>query len=370
MTRFPLRLVALASVLALAGAAAGCSPTTLNNAATMNGAHITNTTLRNDINTLLDNKDFVRGLSQQYKSDKSRRSVDSRVAAIWLGSLVNQVAIDREYAARHLKATAQDTTAATQSIDQGFGQTATGQPAAREFPKPFYNLLVARQARLIALGRSLQTAAHTPTVEDARKFYDQNKAQLFACASGKTVAHIVVATQDQANAILQQLRGGADFATLAQQQSTDTATKSGGGVIQPSQGIRNCYAVGERPDLDPTVSAATPGQPAGPVRTAAGYEILLATPYTAPSFASVEQEILQQLVQNEQQTAGAAANAAVSRAIERRLRAMRVRVAPQYGTWVIDSQGARVDPPAAPNVRTSRHKSSASTTTTTTSPPG
>jgi parvulin-like peptidyl-prolyl isomerase len=40
---------------------------------------------------------------------------------------------------------------------------------------------------------------------------------------------IAVATQDQANDLLTQLQGGADFATLAQQNSTDVATKTKGG---------------------------------------------------------------------------------------------------------------------------------------------
>jgi parvulin-like peptidyl-prolyl isomerase len=40
---------------------------------------------------------------------------------------------------------------------------------------------------------------------------------------------IVVATQDQANDLLSQLKGGADFAQLAQQNSTDAATKTKGG---------------------------------------------------------------------------------------------------------------------------------------------
>lgn len=42
-------------------------------------------------------------------------------------------------------------------------------------------------------------------------------------------AHIVLPSEDQAREVLTQLQGGADFATLAQQNSTDTATKDAGG---------------------------------------------------------------------------------------------------------------------------------------------
>ncbi|MBV9172169.1 MAG: peptidylprolyl isomerase [Chloroflexi bacterium] len=43
--------------------------------------------------------------------------------------------------------------------------------------------------------------------------------------------HIVVAAQDQANDVLQQLQNGADFAQLASQYSTDTSTKDKGGDL-------------------------------------------------------------------------------------------------------------------------------------------
>ena len=58
MTRSLARFVAVASVAAIAVVATGCS-SSLDNAATMSGGHITNTGLRNELNNLLDNKDFV-----------------------------------------------------------------------------------------------------------------------------------------------------------------------------------------------------------------------------------------------------------------------------------------------------------------------
>src|SRR5262249_55842417 len=43
--------------------------------------------------------------------------------------------------------------------------------------------------------------------------------------------HILVASEDQARDVLTQLQGGADFASLAQQLSTDAATKDKGGDL-------------------------------------------------------------------------------------------------------------------------------------------
>src|SRR5262249_57421781 len=43
--------------------------------------------------------------------------------------------------------------------------------------------------------------------------------------------HILVATEDQAKDVLQQLQGGADFAQLAQQQSTDPGSNDKGGDL-------------------------------------------------------------------------------------------------------------------------------------------
>lgn len=80
--------------------------------------------------------------------------------------------------------------------------------------------------------------------------------------------HIVVADQQTAQSLLQQLQAGADFATLAQQSSTDTSTKDAGGDLGwLPKGI-------EGTQFDNAAFSLQPGQLSDVVSTTNGYEII------------------------------------------------------------------------------------------------
>ena len=80
---------------------------------------------------------------------------------------------------------------------------------------------------------------------------------------------ILVPTADQANDLLSQLQNGADFATLAQQNSTDTATwaLAGGDMGWFNKGVQTKA-------IDDAVFALRPGQLSSVVMDTAGYHIL------------------------------------------------------------------------------------------------
>jgi parvulin-like peptidyl-prolyl isomerase len=81
---------------------------------------------------------------------------------------------------------------------------------------------------------------------------------------------IVVPAQDQANDLLGQLQNGADFATLAQQNSTDVATKANGGDMGWfGRGVQT-------KQLEDAVFALQPGQLSGVIQDSAGYHIVQA----------------------------------------------------------------------------------------------
>lgn len=80
--------------------------------------------------------------------------------------------------------------------------------------------------------------------------------------------HILVATQDQADAILAQLQGGADFASLAQQFSTDPGSKDKGGDLGWfARGVMN------KPFED-AAFALNPGDLSGVVQSPNGFHII------------------------------------------------------------------------------------------------
>ncbi|HEY2223822.1 peptidylprolyl isomerase [Actinomycetospora sp.] len=88
----------------------------------------------------------------------------------------------------------------------------------------------------------------------------------------RRLSNIVVPSQDQANDILAQLKGGAPFADLARTQSLDAATKAAGGDFG-----QNVTADKLQAPYAQAAFAAPKGQPFGPVQTSQGWNVGLVT---------------------------------------------------------------------------------------------
>lgn len=71
----------------------------------------------------------------------------------------------------------------------------------------------------------------TVTDEDVQTYYDENKETQYTVGAGATVSHILVADEETAKSLKAKLDAGADFATLAKENSTDTGTKDNGGSL-------------------------------------------------------------------------------------------------------------------------------------------
>lgn len=69
-----------------------------------------------------------------------------------------------------------------------------------------------------------------PKEEDLKAYYDTNKAN-FDTPEQVRASHILLATKAEAEAVLKQLKGGADFATVAKEKSTDTGSQANGGDL-------------------------------------------------------------------------------------------------------------------------------------------
>jgi parvulin-like peptidyl-prolyl isomerase len=115
-----------------------------------------------------------------------------------------------------------------------------------------------------------------------------------------TVAHILVATEDEAKAVITRLDGGEEFAALAAELSTDPGSKDNGGIYE---GITRGQFVPEFEkamfeDLQPGETTKTP------VQTQFGFHVIrLISRETGPSMTeeeanlAIEQEIPQVLQQ-------------------------------------------------------------------------
>ncbi|HMK69574.1 MAG TPA: peptidylprolyl isomerase [Xanthobacteraceae bacterium] len=113
----------------------------------------------------------------------------------------------------------------------------------------------------------LQDAGRAALSDEAEhKVYDEAIKQM-AAEEEVRARHILVATEDEAKAILAQLKGGADFAALAKEKSKDPGAAEGGdlGYFTKEQMLPEFAAVAFKLDR---------GQISEPVKTQFGWHII------------------------------------------------------------------------------------------------
>lgn len=105
-------------------------------------------------------------------------------------------------------------------------------------------------------------------------------------------AHILVATEDEAKAILAEIEAGADFAAKAQEHSTDRGSAAQGGAL-------GWFGLGMMvPEFEAAVVALEPGQVSAPVQTQFGWHIVRVNDKrqaAVPPFEAVKGELADEL---------------------------------------------------------------------------
>jgi parvulin-like peptidyl-prolyl isomerase len=145
------------------------------------------------------------------------------------------------------------------------------------------------------------------TDEDVEKFYEDNKAQ-FTQPSSRLVRHILIACKSpaecrrdksRADDVYRQLRGGANFASLAKRFSDDPS-KSQGGRYQATKGQ-------SVPEFDKVAFELDKGELSRPVKTQHGWHIIQATGEATPEkvtpLSTVEESVKNQLAQEKESKA-------------------------------------------------------------------
>ncbi len=350
-------LVLVVTILSIVMLGSACT-STLSDAATItyslggssHEAHVGRDAVLNDVKALIANKQFATLLTQNGFVINGTVSAGTNITATWLTLLINQDAVDALFAQRHLTITPAMRAQARKDAP-GFFSSAQVFGA---FTPAFQSAMVERTARREAL-----LASYTNVSDVQGAAYFRAHASEFACASGRQVAHILVASKAAAQTILDQLNAGASFAQLAQQKSTDAQSGAQGGNL-------GCLRPGEFVAPFQTAAEHAPfGKPIGPVQSQFGFHIILVTHATAGTYDSVRSQVLQLLQQQ--------GRVAAQNAINDLLKAFHVHLDPRFGTWgpATDSQGQtqyQVTAPKVPQPNTNRE--GATTTTTLGSPPG
>ena len=135
------------------------------------------------------------------------------------------------------------------------------------------------------LGKDL-TKNDTITDVEAQKYYDTHQA-MYRTDQEVRASHILVKDEAKAKALLKQLQGGADFATLAKANSLDGSKTAGGDL--------GFFGRGKMvPEFENAAFALKPGQLSGVVKTQFGYHIIKVTdvhPATNKPFAQVKGQV-------------------------------------------------------------------------------
>ena len=251
------------------------------------------------------------------------------VARQVLVGLIQQELITQEAARRNIVADAKSIAAEFKKIRADF-------PSEAEFLKRITEVGYTEESLRKRVGQQLvfdklRTAlAGEITDKQVREVYESESGRyrqvkvrhiLFTVSQDRTDAKAKAA----ATAVLAQIKGGANFATLAKKVSEDPGSKAAGGLLQGFVALAS---------LDPTFGQAAwdakIGTPVGPVRSQFGYHIILTEARRVQPFAEVAEEIRGQL----QQQGG---DAAFSEFLRTEIKSAKVMVNPRYGDWDVEN---------------------------------
>jgi peptidyl-prolyl cis-trans isomerase C len=171
-------------------------------------------------------------------------------------------------------------------LDQAISQTVLAQSLDGAEPARV-RIAVENERRALLAGTVLDATLRDAVTEAA---VEQAYAETYAKAAPETefhAAHILVETEDEAKALIEELNAGADFAALAKQKSTGPSGPSGGDLGWFGKGMMV-------PPFEEAVAAMQPGTISAPVQTQFGWHVikLLETRLSdAPPLDSVRADI-------------------------------------------------------------------------------
>lgn len=319
-----LAILAVLASLLIAACGGGISA----EAATVDGEVIARSRLDDELQILMDNELYR---TQALGLPEAEATIDVTISSGWLQNLIVQEVVDAEVLARGLEPTEADLQNARSSLEAGLSvETFTA------FPEAFQADLIERTANFDILATDL--AGPPPTEEDALAYFEENRELYIAsaCPTDQSVAHILVETLDEANAVVADVAGGADFGELAVERSLDPGSGAAGGAL-------GCLQTGVFvPEFEAAALAASPGVPTEPVETDFGFHVIVVDePFV--TFETFRDQVTADLAN----LGGANLGTFITEA----LTDADIEVDPRYGTWEITELGPQLVPPDTPEPR-------------------
>ncbi|MBI3046712.1 MAG: peptidyl-prolyl cis-trans isomerase [Acidobacteria bacterium] len=230
-----------------------------------------------------------------------RRSlmIDKLRAALTDWMTVSDADVEREFRLRNEKVKLQVVALTADAFRSQVDVSDADVASHFEAHKAEYRVGEQRKVRLLLLDRDQARAKVIIPVTEAQRYYNNNIA-LYQTPEQIRASHILlnVAGQDeaavrkQAEAILQQVKGGGDFAALARKFSEDEGTRENGGDL-------DYFGRGRMvPEFEQAAFALEPGQVSDVVRTQFGFHVIKVVdkkPAVTRPFEEVRAQIEEQL---------------------------------------------------------------------------
>ncbi len=170
-------------------------------------------------------------------------------------------------------------------LEQLIQQTALGQQVG-ELDKRA-QLILENERRALLAGEVIDEKARAEVSdEDLQAAYDEAYGNAEPEMEYQA-SHILVETEDEAKALIEELNGGADFAELAKEKSTGPSGPNGGELGWFGQGMMV-------PEFEQAVMELKVGEISEPVQTQFGWHVLILTDTRqkeAPSLDDVREEL-------------------------------------------------------------------------------
>jgi parvulin-like peptidyl-prolyl isomerase len=332
--RFAKNAAALATTTSTAEGAGGSEETTSTTIELEFGdtVKVDRSEFEKELKALNDNRQLQAASGGNGLSGAGKKTVDPRLAAGWLTAVIYDRLITKEFERRRLEITPADTEQAKTQLSTQFGSP----EVANAFPKWFQDRLVARNARAVALRSALSGVGFSD--DSLRAYFEEHKGDF----SQNCLAHILVRSRADAEAVRARLRGGEDFATVARAVSADTGSSTRGGDL-------GCNPKGTFvPEFEEAASTLPVGQLSEPVQTQFGFHVVLVTERKEASFEEAREEVRAGLNSQSQ--------AAFRQFLQQAVNSVRVTVDERYGTFEppATGQAPEVVPPAVPKPNTER----------------
>lgn len=210
-----------------------------------------------------------------------------------LENIITQELIFQEAEANNVKVTDADVDAEIALIKKNFGTDEQFNAALAQYNMTLENLKSDTKINLTI--RKVLEPKTDVTAEEIQQFYDTNKAAL-GTPEQIQASHILVATKEEADAILAELKQGGDFAAIAKAKSIDPGSKDNGGDL-------GLFGKGKMvPEFETAAFALKINEISGVVQSEMGFHIIKKTDEQAavvPTFEEKKEEIKNQLVATE-----------------------------------------------------------------------